>query len=423
MATPRRLLDQQLRSSDGSRPTAPLRAVRPLTRRGGGRAGVRVLVIRYMAAAVVLLAVVLALDPHDPDAAGRDGRPWQYQREAVEVQGRGVLNGYARGVIGATAWLTRGSVERVRDVNRLNLLDLLIGTPAAGQVSGWREENSLALERSTQLAMLLLVAFGVIARPPGRSWILVLLLLLSLTWFLAKPQTTVRLASGPSTGVPAVMLAVFSELDPGVPPTRQRTPRQAEEELVGSYWDSFVGNPLSRMQTGSPVLVGAEPERKAGVLATLRHGVGTVNDWAVGRRGWERAFIATTAFAYVVPFSVAVTTAAMVATAAQALLFVLCIAGLAVVPIAIDRRRRPAAVRYWLLPLLMTVGVLAASSLLSLALLRAGQALHRADEYAGVLLAGSTWPLVVTFVLRRRALRRRRRRTADPADVPGGTSQ
>src|SRR4030095_8038826 len=99
MATPRSLLDQQLRS--GSRPTAPLRPLRPLTRlRGGTRVGVRALVLRYMAAAVVLLAIVLVFDPHDTDSATtRSSRPWQYQRESVQVQGRGPLNAYARGAI------------------------------------------------------------------------------------------------------------------------------------------------------------------------------------------------------------------------------------------------------------------------------------------------------------------------------------
>src|SRR5215510_3216976 len=114
MATPRSLLDQQLGSGAAGHQTTPLRPLRPLTRlAGSGRASVRVLVIRYMAAAIVLLAVALAVEPHDADdAATRSNRPWQYQRETVDVEGRGVLNGYARGAVGATAWLTRSSIER-----------------------------------------------------------------------------------------------------------------------------------------------------------------------------------------------------------------------------------------------------------------------------------------------------------------------
>jgi glutamate/tyrosine decarboxylase-like PLP-dependent enzyme len=52
--------------------------------------------------------------------------------------------------------------------------------------------------------------------------------------------------------------------------------------------------------------------------------------------------------------------------------------------------------------------VLALASLGSFAVIRAANALHASDEYVGVLLAGSTWPLLVGFVVWRRAARRRR---------------
>jgi hypothetical protein len=305
-------------------------------------------------------------------------------------------------------------------VTSFNLLDLVVGAPTANRVSGWRSANGLALERSTKLAVLLLVVFGVVARAvPGRTWVMVVLLLLGLTIVLTKPQTTVAAASGASVAVPRAMVGVYARFDPSMPPDPDRPPEQVQRELADEYWQSFVANPLSRMQTGTPVLSDADPAAKPGILTSLTQGIVGVNDWAVGKRGWERLFISATALAYVVPFSVLVTALAMTATAAQAVLFVLCLAGLVVIPIAVDRRRRPACFRYWLLPLLGTVLLLAASSLLCLAVMRLGQAVHRTDEYIGLLLAGSSGPVLLVLALR---LVARRRRDQAAASSNGGTS-
>ena len=65
----------------------------------------RTLVFRYLAAAFVLLAVVVVLNPSRPDASAPGSAPWDYQHEQVTVEGRGVLNAYARVTVGATAWL------------------------------------------------------------------------------------------------------------------------------------------------------------------------------------------------------------------------------------------------------------------------------------------------------------------------------
>jgi hypothetical protein len=366
----------------------------------------------------VLLAVVLLLDPHDPERATAGERPWRYQRDSVSVEGAGVLNAYSRAAIGVTAWVAKGSIERLRDVNRLNLLDLLVGTPTAGKVGGWREANGLALERSTKLAMLLLVGAGVIARVKGRAWIVMILVLLGLTLLLTKPQTTVGLAGDLGVRVPNAMVGLYGQIDPARSQGGALPADQTQQALAADYWESFVGNPLSRMQTGTPVLTGAEPDERRGLLDGLRRGVTSVNDWALGKHGWERAFISTSALAYVVPFSLAVAALAMVATAAQAVLFVLCLAALVVIPVGVDRRYRPACFRYWLLPLLGTVAVLALSSFGALLLMRLGQAVHVTDEYIGLLLAGSIWPIAAVVALRVAA--RRRRRAAKPSI--GGTA-
>jgi hypothetical protein len=430
MATPRRLFDVGSASA-GPRRTArldtaeprparrlvPAGLVRPRT--SGRPAGLRVVLTRYLIGAVVLLAIVLLLGPK-VTGPGAGAEPWRYQGEQVRVEGKGIFNILGRAGMGTTAWISRGSIERVRAVTSFNLLDLVVGAPTANRVSGWRSENGLALERSTKLAVLLLVVFGVVARAvPGRTWVMVVLLLLGLTIVLTKPQTTVAAASGASVAVPRAMVSVYDKFDPTMPPDPDRTPEQVQHELADEYWQSFVANPLSRMQTGTPVLSDAEPAAKPGILTSLRQGIAGVNDWAVGKRGWERLFISSTALAYVVPFSVLVTALAMTATAAQAVLFVLCLAGLVVIPIAVDRRRRPACFRYWLLPLLGTVLLLAASSLLCLAVMRLGQAVHRTDEYIGLLLAGSSGPVLLVLALR---LVARRRRDQAAASSTGGTS-
>jgi hypothetical protein len=400
-------------------PDGPEPATRELPRQRG--AGLRVVLTRYLAVAVILLALVLITDPHDAERGTAASQPWRYQQEQVDVQGGGILNIYSRTTIKLTAWIARGSVERVREVNRLNLLDLLVGAPTANHVSDWRAANGLALERSTKLAVILLIIVGVVAKAiPGRTWITVVMLLLALTFVLTKPQTTVALASAPSTAVPNSMVSVFGQLDPASSPDPDHPADLVQQELAGQYWQSFVANPLSRMQTGSPVLTDASPGAKPGLLDGLRRSVVEVNDWAVGKRGWERAFISTTALMYVVPFSIVVAVLAMIASSAQAVLFLLLLAALVVVPIAVDRRRRPAVFRYWLLPLLGTIAVLAASSLLALAAMRMGQAIHRTDEYVGLLMAGSSGPALLVLSLRLAARRRRRQAAASTSN--GGSS-
>jgi hypothetical protein len=372
----------------------------------------RVVLTRYLALAVVLLALVLVVDPHEPDRAAPGARPWAYQKESLELEGGGILNAYSRAVMGGTAWLTRGSIERVRDLNRLNLMDFLVGEPAARRLADWRADRGRPLEQTTRLAVLGLVFYGVVARPSRRTWLLALLLLLAATLVITKPQTTVRVASAPSVGIPNLALAVFGGVDPGQPPDPGRGTDLVAETLATQYWNGFVANPLSRLQTGTDVLSEADPERKPGVLAQMREQLSAVNDWALGRRGIERALISTLSLLYVLPFAIGVSVAAMVGSSAQVMLFLLTLAGLVVVPLAADRRRRPAAVSLWLLPLLATAGVLAVASLAALVVMRVAAALHALDEYLGMLLAGSFWPLLVIALLRWRALRLRRAREA-----------
>jgi hypothetical protein len=384
---------------------ARIPAAAPLDR---DRVRFRTLLFRYLAVGFILLATVVVANPGAPKAPG-DPDPWDYQREQVDVQGRGVLNAYARGGIHATAWLAKSSIERQRDMLRISLFDALVGAGAADSVGGWRARNADLLEAGTKAALLGLIAWGVVRRPAWRNLAVAALLLVVVTVVVTRPYSTVEAASRPGVFVPNAMLGMVTRIAPvgagdqaGAEPTQRR--------LLAGYWRSFVAHPLSRMQTGTTVLGDAPPARKAGVLDALRKNVSAVNDWAVGRRGPERAFIATSALGYVLPFAVGLGALAMVAACAQTLLFLLCLGGLFALPLAVaGRRQRRALVRFWLAPLLGSLALLAAASLLSFMVVRAAETLHASDEYVGLLLAGSTWPALAAFLIGRWLTRRRQR--------------
>jgi hypothetical protein len=381
-------------------------AAAPLDR---DRVRFRTLLFRYLAVGFILLATVVVANPGAPRAAG-DPDPWDYQREQVDVQGRGVLNAYGRMGIRATAWLAKSSIERQRDMLRLSLFDALVGPGAAQSVGGWRARNAHLLEAATKAALLGLVAWGVIRRPAWRNLTVAALLLVAATVAITRPYSTVSAATRPGVVVPNAMLTVVTRIAPDGAAADQAAADPTQRRLLTGYWRSFVAHPLSRMQTGTAVLAEAEPGKKAGVLDALRKNVSAVNDWAVGHRGPERAFIATSALGYVLPFAVGLGALAMVAACAQTILFLLCLAGPFVLPVAVaGRRHRRALVRFWLAPLLGSVAVLAAASLLSFVVVRAAETLHASDEYVGLLLAGSTWPALAAFLIGRWLTHRRQR--------------
>jgi hypothetical protein len=396
-------------SMDGA---ARIPVAAPLDR---GQVRFRTLLFRYLAVGFILLAIVVVANPAAP-VAGADADPWDYQREQVDVEGRGLLNLYARSAIRATAWLAKSSIERQRDMLRLSLFDVLVGGGAAESLGGFRAANGHLLEAATKAALLGLIAWGVVRRPAWRNLTVAALLLLVITVVLTRPYTTVEAATRPGVLVPNGMLAVVTQVAPDGALSGQREAEPTQRRLLTRYWRSFVAHPLSRMQTGTGVLADAPPAGKANVLESLRKNVSAVNDWAVGRRGPERAFIATSALGYVLPFAVGLGALAMIAACAQTLLFLLCLGGVFALPLAFaGRRYRRALVRFLLAPLVGSVAVLAAASLLSFVLVRAAETLHASDEYVGLLLAGSTWPALAAFLLGRWLTRRRQGLGPSPA--------
>jgi len=378
----------------------------------------------YLAAAFVLLAVVFALRPAHGQAPPAPA--WDYQRETVALEGGGTLNAYARWAVRTTASVTRGSIERQRDVHRLSPLDYLTGQRAASALAGWRERHRLPLEGATLAAVCALAAWGTLRRRPGRVWLAALLMLVGLTLLVTRPQTATTMAAEAGTEVPNLLLRAAATADPsesvataGPPAPAPSAAAVVQRTVAARYWTAFVGEPLSRLQTGTTVLATAPPAGKAGVLRALRARVTAVGDWAVGRRGPERAVIATLALAYVLPFALALVALAMLASCAQTLVWLLALAGPLVAPLAVDPRRRRAVLRWWLVPLAAALALLAGAALASLVVIRVAELTHAADAYLGMLLAGSTAPVLAAALAIRRLLRQR---PARPLALPSSRS-
>jgi hypothetical protein len=371
----------------------------------------------YLAGAFLLLAVVFALRPaQGPDPAAP---AWDYQRETVALEGGGALNAYARWAVRATAWLARGSIERQRDVHRFSPLDELAGGDGAAGLAGWRERHRLPLEGATLAAVTALAAWGTLRRRPGRVWLVALLVVVGATVLVTRPQAATVLAARAGTAVPNQLLRAAATADPGVSAAATAGGAEAVQRTVaGRYWTAFVGEPLSRLQTGTTVLATAPPDAKPGVLGSLRARVTGVGDWAVGRHGPERAVIATLALAYAVPFALALVALAMLASCAQALVWLLVLAGPLVAPLAVDPARRRAVLRWWLVPLAAALALLTAATLAALAVIRVAELTHAADAYLGMLLAGSTAPVLAAALALRRFRPRRSRRPPRPHALP-----
>jgi hypothetical protein len=404
-----------------------IRRGRPPARRPAARRpspGTARVLAAYLTAAFVLLAVVFTLRPHQGPAPAAP--TWDYQRERVELEGGGALNAYARWAVGTTAFLTRGSIERQRDVHRLSPLDFLAGQAAARDLAAWRERHRLPLEGATLAAVCALAAWGTLRRRPGRLWLVALLALIGLTLLVTRPQSATALAARAGTALPNLVQRAAATTDPSTSVATTAAPGRPGSEAVqqtvaGRYWTAFVGEPLSRLQTGTTVLATAPPEAKPGVLGSLRARVTAVGDWAIGRRGPERAVIATLALAYVLPFALALVALAMLASCAQALVWLLALAGPLVAPLAVDPRRRRAVLRWWLVPLAAALALLTATALAALAVIRVAELTHAADAYLGMLLAGSAAPLLAAALTIRHLLTRRRR-PAQPRALPNARS-
>jgi hypothetical protein len=132
--------------------------------------------------------------------------------------------------------------------------------------------------------------------------------------------------------------------------------------------------------------------------------------------------IATLALAYVLPFALALVALAMLASCAQALVWLLALAGPLVAPLAVDPRRRRAVLRWWLVPLAAALALLAGTALAALAVIRVAELTHAADAYLGMLLAGSAAPLLAAALAIRHLLTRRRR-PARPRALPSARSR
>jgi hypothetical protein len=392
------------KSTAGARRLRVVRVV-PRAAPAGPQRSLWVVLAAYLAATFVLLAVVFLLPQRSATLPAPTARTWDYQRETVALQGRGLLNAYARGAVRTTAWLARSSIERQRDVHRLNLLEYLAGEPAARALARFVHANSLALQGVTIALLVGLAAYGILRRPSGRQWLVAALMLLALTAVVTRPVTTSRLAGRAGVAVPNLVLSAAVQGDASR--ELRGGSEQIQQALAGRYWTAFVAEPLSRLQTGTGVLSSAPPTGKPGILGFLSARVRAVNDWAVGRHGVERSVISTLAVIYVLPFALALCALAMLATCAQALLFLLSLAAPVPLALAAEARWRRHVLRYWLVPLGAAVALLSGVALASFLVVRVAEVLHTSDEYLGLLLAGSAWPVLAMVLLGRRWRRRR----------------
>lgn len=387
------------------------------------RRAVTSLLARYLAAVTILLAAVLAIAPTPRDLP--TPAVWDYQRERVALDGGGLLNSYARASVQVTTFTARTAIERQRDLHRFSLLETTAGQPAARAIATFRTHWQLALEAATTLALVGLVVWRALATPKRRLWLAGILLLLTTTVLVTHPHTTLRAAAVPGAAIQTLSVKLLTLTDPtGAPVAPSVT--DAQHQIAADYWRAFVGDPLSRLQTGTGVLAAAPAGAKPGVLAFLAEHLTAVNDWALGRHGLERAVIATFALVYALPFALVVWALSMLATVAQALLWLLLVVALAVVPLAVEPRWRPAIRRLWLLPLGGSAAVLATATLASLGTLRLAALVRLGDQYVGMLLAGAVLPAAVLFLIGRRLLARwrthqHRRRTTPTSKPPTRT--
>lgn len=369
------------------------------------------LLARYLAATLGILALVLALAPTPRGVPTPE--VWDYQRDHTALHGGGILNAYARTTLSLTTVTARTAIERQRDLHRYSLLDAHIGQPAARAVALLRTNWQLALEVTTAVALVALVIYRAAHTPHTRSWLAAILLLLTTTVLLTHPHTLSRAAAAPGRAVQTLSVAALTLTDPTRTPTAPGV-TDTTHQIAHDYWTAFVADPVSRLQTGTPVLADAPPDTKPAARSFLAERISAVNDWALGRNGPERAVIATFALAYALPFALAVWALSMLATAAQALLWLLLLAGAAAAPLAVDPRWRPGVIRLWLKPLGGTAAVLAVATLTSLGTLRAATLINLGDEYLGMLLAGAILPAAAAALTIRRLLRRWRHRTPKP---------
>ena len=84
---------------------------------------------------------------------------------------------------------------------------------------------------------------------------------------MTRPQSATSLAAEAGTAIPNLVQRAGATADPSGPVAADEA---VQRTVAGRYWTAFVGEPLSRLQTGTTVLATAPPAGKPGVLRSLR---------------------------------------------------------------------------------------------------------------------------------------------------------
>jgi hypothetical protein len=368
---------------------------------------------RYLAAVTVLLGLTVALAP--VPTTTEPGPPPAHRVEVIQIGGDG-LNGLTRTAMRATAWTSALAVDLQHDLLVPSPLVSRVFGPLAVRFSAWRDANRTRLATSVITAVTVLVFYGVLGRPARRSWARMILLLLVWSMLATYPQTVLWAASIPGQGTTSLSAAL---VDHGDPQDAHRA--IAQEGLGDGFWTAFVTQPYSRIQTGSAVLAQAPPEQRAGLLGTLGAKVAGIDRRIRGGAALERALTALIALASAVPFAAAIAACSMAAWVAQTLLLLLCLTAIAFVPALLDARARPLLVRWWLIPLISTVGLTALASAASFGVIWLAVSLAHAGESLTRMLSGSAVAAGCVLLTAWRVRRWARRQTV-PSTTPIATS-
>jgi hypothetical protein len=310
----------------------------PPPRPGRGLRQSRRLLVRYLYAAGALLIVALVVLP--PAPSEQPDATVAHRVERLRIDGRGPLSGLGRGSLRASAWLAAATIDRQRELLDPTPLAARTQKPLTRALHAWNEPRNNSLRLSAVAVAMVLAALAAMARR-RRNFAVALVGVLVAAVMVTRPATTLATAGFPGRVAVATAFRVVGSPGPslqlGQPSLEADPDLVAAQKRVGDqYWTAFVTTSISRADTATPILAQAEPARRAPLLEQVQRGLVGGREGSAG--GVQRAVVGVSAFAAVAVSAVAASTFTMVASIAQALLFVLCLVALLATPLVFDRR-------------------------------------------------------------------------------------
>jgi len=377
----------------------------------------RRLLARYLLAAAALLTLALLVLP--PAPSERPDATAAHRLERLRVDGRGPLSSVGRTSLRASAWLAAATIDRQRALLDPTPLAARTGEPLTRALHAWHQPRNGPLRASAVLAAMVLAAGATLARR-RRNLAVALVATMVAAVVVTRPATTLATAGFP--GRVAVATAFGIVRSPGPSPLLGQPSLEADPGLVATqkrvgdaYWTAFVTANVSRADTATPILVQADPARRAGLLDQLQRSLVGGRNGAAG--GLQRAVVGLGALAAVVASAVAASVLTTLASIAQALLFVLCLVALLLTPLVCDPRAWRALGPGLVAPMVGAAVVLFLAALGSWTVTTTAVTLAAAGEWLLSLASGSTVAVLATW-LAWRAVRRQLARLAAGATPP-----